>query len=134
MDQPDNFSISDDHAVFRPSGQVSLDQAVQLITSAITFAQEQRIRKLLVITTGLTGFVPPDTTDRSRFAKEWAYAARGAVRIAVVARPEMIDPQKFGVTVAANHGLTADVFASETEAVSWLLSPQENPRPSPEKS
>ena len=29
----------------------------------------------------------------------------------MVARPEMIDPQKFGVTVARNTGLTGDVPA-----------------------
>jgi len=39
----------------------------------------------------------------------------------MVARPEFIDPQRFGVIAAANAGLRADVFSSESEAVSWLL-------------
>lgn len=40
--------------------------------------------------------------------------------MAVVARVEMIDQGKFGVTVAGNRGLIADVFMTEGEAVAWL--------------
>jgi hypothetical protein len=50
----------------------------------------------------------------------WAAAAQGLVKVAVVTKPEMIDAQKFGVTVAANHGLALDVFTSEEEALAWL--------------
>jgi hypothetical protein len=32
----------------------------------------------------------------------------------------MIDPAKFGVTVAANRGLVSNVFTTEAEAVAWL--------------
>jgi hypothetical protein len=38
----------------------------------------------------------------------------------MVARPEMIDPEKFGVTVGRNNGLVCDVFPSEPEAEAWL--------------
>jgi len=42
------------------------------------------------------------------------------VQIAVIARPEMIDPQKFGIVVATNFGALANAFASEAEALDWL--------------
>ena len=32
----------------------------------------------------------------------------------------MIDPRKFGITVAANNNLTANVFTAATEALAWL--------------
>jgi hypothetical protein len=32
----------------------------------------------------------------------------------------MIDPQKFGTTVAANFDFTADVFTTEQDAMIWL--------------
>lgn len=80
------------------------------------------MRNLLVVTSDLTGFEPPSIFDRYDFVRKWARVAGGAVRVAMVARPEMIDPRKFGVTVAANHGLIADVFESEDEALAWLLS------------
>ena len=42
------------------------------------------------------------------------------MHVAVVTYPEMIDPQKFGVTVATNIGFVSDVFTSEEEALTWL--------------
>jgi hypothetical protein len=38
----------------------------------------------------------------------------------MVAPPELIDPQKFGVTVAANHSMEGNVFVLEADAVAWL--------------
>jgi uncharacterized protein (DUF2384 family) len=40
--------------------------------------------------------------------------------VAVVCRPEYIDPQKFGIKVATSLGMVADVFESEGEAADWL--------------
>jgi len=37
-----------------------------------------------------------------------------------VARPELIDPEKFGRTVAANIGFATEVFTTEQEALLWL--------------
>jgi hypothetical protein len=120
VSQPERFEILNGRGVFRPVGKVSLQQGVQLITAAIAFAREQNIRKLLVITTELTGFESPNLAARYFFMQEWAEAAGAAVRVAMVARPEMIDPQKFGVMVGANHGLISDVFTSEAAASVWL--------------
>lgn len=124
MSAPEHLEISGDLAVFRPAGQMSFDRAVQMVTSAIAFAREKRIGKLLVVTSDLTGFEPPSILTRFLFVKEWARAAGGAVCVAIVARPEMIDRKKFGVTVATNRGLISDVFVSEAEeeAMAWLQS------------
>lgn len=120
MTAPEHFEVLEDHAVFRPIGRVSLAKAVHRVTSAITFCRECGMRKLLVDTRGLTGFPPPPVHTRYFFVHEWAEAAAGAVCIVLVARPEMIDPEKFGVTVGRNAGLTCDVFSSNSEAETWL--------------
>ena len=120
MSELQHFKIVGDHAEYRPAGKVPLSEAVALVTSAIAFAREQGVRKLLVVTSQLTGFEPPSIATRYFFVKDWAFAAHGAVTIAMVARPEMIDPGKFGVTVAANMGVSANVFASEEPALAWL--------------
>jgi hypothetical protein len=120
MSELQHFEIVGDHAEYRPAGRVSLSQAVQLVTCAIAFAREQHVRKLLVVTVGLTGFKPPSIAHRYYFIQEWSHAAGGVISIALVARPEMIDLQKFGVTVAANAGLHGDVFPSEEQALAWL--------------
>jgi len=122
MRRPEHFEIDRDCAFFRPAGNVSLQQAVQMLACAIAFAREQEVPKLLAVTTGLTGFAPPNTLERYEFATQFAAIAGGAVRLALVAKPEMIDPQTFGLTVANNRGLISNVFTSEADALAWLQS------------
>ena len=120
MSEARKFDEHDGFPAFRPVGEVSLQQGIELVTAALTAARQQGIRQLLVNTTGLTGFASPSLGSRYFFVHEWARAAQGQVSVAMVARPEMIDPQKFGVAVATSAGLTTDVFTSEAEAVAWL--------------
>jgi hypothetical protein len=115
------FKIQYDYSEYRPTGHVSLDQMTQLVTSALLFAREQQVKNLLVDTSSLTGFNSPPLPERYFFIKAWAKAAGRSVRAAFVALPEMIDEQKFGVTVAENNGFKADIFPKEEEALIWLL-------------
>ena len=62
----------------------------------------------------------PTLSERYFIADSWARAARGAIRMAMVLRPEFIDPQKFGVTVALNRRFIVDVFVLEKPALAWL--------------
>ncbi len=91
-----------------------------MVTAAIAYARAQGVRELMTNATSLTGFESPSIAQRFIFVEKWASAAGGVVRLAMVVRPEMIDPEKFGVTVGANRGLIGDVFVSEAEAVAWL--------------
>ena len=43
------------------------------------------------------------------------------VKVALVARTELMDPEKFEVTVGRNRGLLGNVFDCEKEALAWLL-------------
>jgi hypothetical protein len=52
--------------------------------------------------------------------EQWARESSSMVVAAMVASPEYIHPQKFGVRVAADLGLVADVFTSESDALRWL--------------
>ena len=120
MSELEHFEILKDYAVFRPPGQVTLERAVKMVTDAIIFAREHRIRKLLVNTSNLPGYEPPGIATRYFFVHDWARASGRRVRVALVTRPERIDPQKFGITVAANLGSIAEVFTSEEDALKWL--------------
>lgn len=120
MDAPENFETTETHAIFRPAGQVTLNQAVQRVVAALIYAREQRIRNLLADLTGLTGFPSPSLVARYELMKNGALAAGGAVRIAMVVRPEIFDPEKFGVLVGKHLGLVSDVFLTEPEALAWL--------------
>jgi hypothetical protein len=120
MEDPVGFTWEGNRAVYRPAGSVTLDEAVVLIRTAIGVACSGEAKDLLVDTTALSGFPSPDTFQRFLAVVGWAEQAEGRVRLAMVARREMIDPQKFGVTVARNRGLISNIFTSESEARRWL--------------
>src|SRR5688572_3234531 len=117
---PDHFTLDQGRAIYRPEGVVSFEQAVGLVRGAIAASRRHQVRDLLVDTTALTGFPTPDTFERFLAAVEWAEEAPAGMRLAMVARPEMIHPQKFGVLVAANRGLVSNIFATEAGARAWL--------------
>jgi DNA-binding response OmpR family regulator len=117
---PDNFVLEEGHARYRPAGPFSFDEAVRLVRSAIAAARRHRVPALLVNTTALTGFQSPDTYERFLAVVAWAEEARAGVRLAMVARAEMIHPQKFGVLVAGNKRLVSNIFTTEDEARAWL--------------
>jgi hypothetical protein len=115
-----HFEIAGHRAYYRPAGVVSLNQVVSGVNDAIALARRQGVRKLLADLRKLRGFDPPSLAERYWFISKWAFTGSGAVRVGVVARQEMIDPHKFGVTVAANCGMASDVFALASEATAWL--------------
>ena len=121
MPIPAFLEVFDNHCRFCPRGDVTLVQAVEMITGAIVFCRGQKISRLFVDSTGLTGFSSPTVDDRFWMVQDWADASKGAVIVAMLARPELIHPSKFGARVAADAGLTGDVFATEAEAMEWLL-------------
>ena len=123
MKAPEHFEVMEGYCCYRLSGHGRLAEAASKVIEVITFAREQGIRNLLIDTTGWTGHASPDTLERYQFAQAFAEAARSAVRLAMVVRPEMMDPEKFEVTVAKNRWLVGNVFDSEKDALAWLLDP-----------
>ena len=111
----------DGYCRYRLSGHGSLAEAAIKVIEAITFSREQGITNLLIDTTKWTGHKSPGTLERFNVAQAFAAAAQSQVKLAMVVRTEMMDPDKFEVTVAKNRGLTGNVFDSEKEALAWLL-------------
>lgn len=124
-----NIEVDDDCAYYRPAGRVTLEQGAELVDQAIAFARDRRIPKLLVDCTKLTGFPSPSLPERYFMVRGWAHTAQSLVQVAMVARPELIDPEKFGVTVARNAGLQAEVYPTEAEALAWLHRPPADKAP-----
>ncbi len=121
MDVPRYFEQLEGHAIFRPAGEWKLLEVMEMVTGAISYARESGARRLLVVLTGVTGMQPPNATVRYRYVRDWARASEGKVRVAVVTMAEMIDPSRFGVTVATNAGMDADIFVDEEKALEWLV-------------
>jgi hypothetical protein len=119
---PEFFAIFAGYACFRPVKQVSLDEATELVCTAVAFARENLLGRLLVDITHLTGFDPPTTFDRFKMACQVAGGGGNYVKIAVVAKAEFIDPERFGIAVAQNLGTRAEIFTVEDQAITWLMS------------
>src|SRR5438552_16683196 len=109
MNMTDHLEVREGICEFRPRGESSLVEAVELITHAIAYCRDRRIDKLLVVTTGLTGVSIPTLIDRFLMVEEWALAAKGMVVAALVASPEYILLEEIGVRVVASLGFVGSV-------------------------
>lgn len=121
MNKPAYLEVKEGYAHFRPEGEATLKLAIALVGDAIKYCHDEGISRLLADVTHLKGNAPPTIVERYWIAQEWAKLARGQVAVALVVRPEVIDPEKFEVIAATNLGQTADVFSAESEALDWLL-------------
>src|SRR3954468_12118606 len=116
-----HFEVVECIAYYRPAGKVSFPEVSALISAPLSVCHESGIQKLLCDLTQLRGFGVPNIVHRFWFAQQLARDAKG-IAVAVIAPPRMIDPKRFGTTVAHNRGATADIFSSEADARNWLLS------------
>jgi hypothetical protein len=105
---------------YRPQGAVTFERAIDLVAEAMRFARSLGLNDLLVNTTGFTGFQTPSIFARHALAVKWAENGGAGLIVAMVARPELIDPEKIGVLMAQNRGASGDVFATEAAALAWL--------------
>jgi hypothetical protein len=114
------LEVVDRRGFYRPSGRVSFEQAVDMVAEAMKHARALGLRSLLVDTRGLTGLTSPSIFGRHALAVKWAESAGPSLPVAVVARAELIDPERIGVLMAQNRGASANVFTAEAEAIAWL--------------
>ena len=121
MEVSKQIEVLANHARFAPEGETSMEEIVSLVTQAIRFCREQKMPRLLVDLSRVTGFRRPPLQERYWAVREWAQEAGGAVVFALVAPEVMVDPQRFGLVVAANVGLRSFISSNENEALSWLL-------------
>ncbi len=114
-----SFEVAGEIAVFRMSGAHTLEEGVPQVTAAILRACELGVAKFLFEATQIELPVP-GIGARHWFMTEWAKAARGRIRMAVVVRPEFIDPDRVGLIAARNCGMVGEVFDNEAAALTWL--------------
>jgi len=115
-----DFETVGTRGFYRPIAQVSFEQAVDMVAQAIATARDMGLADMLANTTGLTGFTPPSVFARYGMSTKWAQSAGSTLRVALIAREELIDRQKIGVLMMQNRGGTGDVFSNEAEALAWL--------------
>jgi hypothetical protein len=124
-----HFELKKEHAEFCPVGQASFAEVSELLRRAVLHCRKEKIKKLLIDSTGLPGFHPPGIAERYSFVERISSNAKSSVKIAHVASPEWVRSGKFGVMVAKNRGLDVKLFHSETTALEWLLKTNESNQP-----
>ena len=128
MRKLEHFEQKKEYAVFRPVGEFSFDEMTHLISRAAVRCRRQKIGKLLIISTGASGFQSAGIGEQYDYAEQIASAAATFVKIAHVANPEWVRSRDFRVMVAKNRGLELENFQAESAALEWLLKPLKNSR------
>ena len=116
-----SIKVVDQCAIYRPEGTVTLENAVALVEQAIRHTRDIRLPKLLFNGLQLNGIRSPSLPERYFLSRTFAAAAAGQVQMALVIQTYLIDPERFGIQVARNAGMNADVFDNESAALAWLL-------------
>jgi hypothetical protein len=117
----EHFELKKEHAVFCPVGQASFDEMADLISRAVLHCRREKIKKLLIDSTGSAAFHPPELAKRYNLAARIASDAASSVKVAHVASQAWIRSGDFGLQVARNRGLDAMNFDSASTALAWLL-------------
>jgi hypothetical protein len=121
MNTLDHFEQVGSRGFYRPIATVSFERAIDIVADGIRRARTLGLADLMISTHGLRGFGPPSIFGRHELAVKWAEASGGSgLYLALVARAELIDPEKIGVLMAQNRGVSGDVFTSEAAALAWL--------------
>jgi len=121
VNPPETIKVIDQCAFCRPEGHVTLEEAVVQVEQAITYARAHGVPKLLFNGLQLAGIISPSLPERYFISRRFAAAAQGEVQVALVIHGHLIDPEKFGIQVARNAGMNAEIFDNEPEALGWLL-------------
>ena len=126
MKKLEHFEQKKEHAVFCPVGQASFEELADLISHAVLRCRQKKIEKLLIDSTGMSGFQPPGVAQRYNLAERISSQAKSSVKIAHVASPKWVRSGKFAIRVAKNRGLDAENFHSAATALKWLLEKNES--------
>src|SRR5205809_324983 len=97
-----HFEQTGRRGFYRPVAVVTFDQAVTMCADAMQHARALNLTDLVLNTMGLNGFAPPDIFARYEMVNRWVSSAGASLSVAVVARPEIVDPQKIGLLMAQN--------------------------------
>jgi hypothetical protein len=123
IEAPKLISIQEGYARFAPVSFTSIGALVALLEQVMSECQQLGLTRLLVDLRS-TDHPPLSTTDRYDLSHTTAEFWDRSILLAMVARPEQIDSERFGQRVAANRGLFVAACTEEAEAIAWLLRPR----------
>lgn len=108
------------------TGKFTLEKAKRAFVQMVEAVADHGTGKVVLDGREILG--NPETIERflySEFAAQTvaAYVHRGvarATRFAYVLKPPVLDPERFGETVAVNRGMNVKAFDDRAKAMRWL--------------
>jgi hypothetical protein len=104
----------------RFSGSWKLSAFSRLLKGLLKECRPRVRRRLLIDLSGVENDYI-STLERYKLGVEAATLCAGVRRVATLARPDQIDLERFGETVARNCGLDLRVFSDLKETRTWLV-------------
>jgi hypothetical protein len=99
-------------------GELTASHFLDQLPKVIQACRDHAIGVVLLNTTAMEGQL--STLERYQMGAQAAVLGMG-LRMAMLARPDTMDPEKIGAVVARNRGLDAETFTDREKALSWLL-------------
>ena len=106
-------------------GEFSLEQAKRAFLEMLGAVAQYKAKKVLLDARKVKG--KPETLERFYYGEFAATETRKLVeehrifpRFAYVLHPPLLDPERFGETVAVNRGMIVKAFETLEEAFEWL--------------
>jgi hypothetical protein len=104
------------------SGEFSLEEAKRVFLEVLDAVKRYKASKVLFDGRGIVGHL--NTMERFLYGKFVAEAWCGVLPVvpmfAYVLGPTVLDPSRFGETVAVNRGMLVEAFDNPEEALQWL--------------
>jgi hypothetical protein len=108
------------------TGEFNLDEAQNSFLGLLEIVKREKTDKVLVNGTALTG--EPETFQRFLYGAFAAMAvadfnqdpSERILKFGYALKPPVLDPERFGETVALNRGMNVKTFESVQEARDWL--------------
>ena len=113
--------VREDYVCFRCSGAYDQKSATELFNQAYRITGQQRLNAVLVDAREIAGN-PPSTMERFELGVLLSEHRDSGICLALVAKEPILDPRRFGETVALNRGAWGKGFTDFDEAVIWLKS------------
>jgi len=118
---PQLISVHEGYARFAPAGPGTVGSLAAVLEHVMQECQTFAQTRLLVNVRSLD-FPSLSAVDRYELSETVAGFWDRSILLAMVARADQIDPERFGQKVAVNRGLFVAVFTDEVPAVEWLRS------------
>ena len=113
------IDVMPDYLAVRCTGTGTAEEAWRQYDSLAERCNRTNKNKLLIDYTEAYGEI--SLWDRYFLGDRAQIFAFHRIKVAAVARPEQLDPQRFGDMVAQNRGVNYRAFPNTEDALEWLL-------------